>query len=294
MSNEGLWAAVLARERAALFAGALTPIASDCQLIEQDGLELVIRVVEGLASKAPGPPAAADGGRPASEPRNPFLPPDPRLTVARVGPEHLCVLNKYPVIPHHLLLLTRQYQPQLALLTRADLAALGACLAAADGLGFYNGGPEAGASQPHKHLQVVPLPLGPGAAGIPLEPALRSALGSPGQVVRSARLPFAHALIAGGLRGPEEAGPALERYLALLRASGIGSLEGLQSAPYNLLLSRDWMLLVPRTREAWEDIAVNALGFAGALLARDWAQAARIRALGPLQILRSVTPPPRD
>ena len=42
---------------------------------------------------------------------------------------------------------------------RHYLEEMNAILAEFDGLGFYNGGETAGASQPHKHLQIVPLPL---------------------------------------------------------------------------------------------------------------------------------------
>jgi len=36
-------------------------------------------------------------------------------------------------------------------------------------------------------------------------------------------------------------------------------------APYNLLATRRWMLVVPRRQERYEKISVNALGFAGSL-----------------------------
>ena len=45
------------------------------------------------------------------------------------------------------------------------------------GLAYFNCGEEAGASQPHKHTQIVPLPLAGGSAcaGTPFEGALRDA-----------------------------------------------------------------------------------------------------------------------
>jgi ATP adenylyltransferase len=58
--------------------------------------------------------------------------------------------------------------------------------------------------------------------------------------------------------------------------------------PYNLLIARDWMLFVPRTREQWESTSVNALGFAGALLVRDEDELARVREVGPMRLLRHV------
>jgi sulfate adenylyltransferase (ADP) / ATP adenylyltransferase len=65
-----------------------------------------------------------------------------------------------------------------------------------------------------------------------------------------------------------------------------------QSAPYNLLLTREWMLLVPRTRESVEGISMNALGFAGSLFVRDEAQMRVVLDRGPMALLRAVTLPP--
>jgi ATP adenylyltransferase/5',5'''-P-1,P-4-tetraphosphate phosphorylase II len=56
--------------------------------------------------------------------------------------------------------------------------------------------------------------------------------------------------------------------------------------PYNLLVTRTWMVLVPRGHEAHEGIAVNALGFGGSLLVRSDAQLAYLKEIGPLAVLR--------
>ncbi len=58
--------------------------------------------------------------------------------------------------------------------------------------------------------------------------------------------------------------------------------------PYNLLVTLDWMLFVPRTREASRGIPVNALGFAGGLLVPDAGALEELRAVGPLELLREV------
>ena len=58
--------------------------------------------------------------------------------------------------------------------------------------------------------------------------------------------------------------------------------------PYNLLLDRDWLMVVPRRHEHWQDISVNALGFAGSLFVRRPAQIEQIRAVGPLALLAAV------
>ncbi len=48
------------------------------------------------------------------------------------------------------------------------------------------------------------------------------------------------------------------------------------------------MLLVPRLREHFETISVNALGFAGSLLARDEREMALLIRTGPMAVLRHV------
>jgi hypothetical protein len=54
---------------------------------------------------------------------------------------------------------------------------------------------------------------------------------------------------------------------------GIKPLENnMQSGAYNLLFTREWMLIVPRKQEEFEKISVNSLGFAGALLVKNQQQ----------------------
>ena len=61
-----------------------------------------------------------------------------------------------------------------------------------------------------------------------------------------------------------------------------------QPMPYNLLLARDWMWLVPRRRESFDGVSINGLGFAGALLVPDRTAGERLRGAGPGHALESV------
>ena len=285
-------AAIDARTQQALSCGALARIDTVEERLPEQGVEFIVRRVSSLARKA-------EAARPREDapPRNPFLPPEPELTVGAVGPVHVAVLNKYPVIDRHLLIVTREFIPQEALLDRQDLGALASVMREFPSLGFYNGGKAAGASQPHKHLQVVPLPLGRGDAPLPIAPWIRSA----GVVDGFGVIPqftFAHAL-ARFDPATLDTGDAAARlegtYRALLDRVGIGAeaAEGftVQSAPYNLLVARDWMLVVRRAREHADGISVNTLGYAGSLFVKDEAQLARVRRIGPLAVLRSVAAP---
>jgi ATP adenylyltransferase len=156
-----------------------------------------------------------------------------------------------------------------------------------EGLAFYNGGTVAGASQPHKHLQQVPVPLGNGEHRIPLDPLVEHAcyMGDLGTVPA---FPFRHRVAridANAYRKPQQAAEdTLALYHTLLQAMGMGERPG----PYNLLVARDWMLLVPRYREHFESISINALGFAGSLFVRNEEELDLVRQKGPMAILEHV------
>ncbi|SAL24860.1 ATP adenylyltransferase family protein [Caballeronia humi] len=263
MTTPTLWPAILRQTQHALACGALRPIATIEKTIEDAGVPFLVRQVSSVARKKEARTMQT------AAPSNPFFPCDDNLVVADIGERHILLLNKFNVIDHHLLIVTREFEPQQALLDATDFDALFACLTQIDGLGFYNSGPEAGASQPHKHLQIVPLPLGRSDSALPIEPLLAAACSGtvPG-------LPFAHAFARLDATGKN----ALEQYQALV--------EPLQPMPYNLLCTRDWMLLVPRSVSQVEDIAVNALGFAGSLFVRDEAQMRNVERLGPMNVLR--------
>ncbi|HLX02698.1 MAG TPA: phosphorylase [Trinickia sp.] len=295
-----LWPALQKQTAHALRCGALQPIASDERTIDDAGIRFIVRQVSSLARKhaAKTAPAARTA---ASAPFNPFLPHDPNLFVADISETHFALLNKFNVIDHHLLIVTRSFIPQDMPLDAADFAAWLACLAEFDGLGFYNSCAEAGASQPHKHLQIVPLPLGAAGVRLPIEPLfaaaqMRGAIGTlPG-------LPFRHAFATLDDPTPgsqaDAARIAADRYRALFAAAGLQAIDANGNAqlyaPYNLLISPHWMLLVPRSTERVETVAVNALGFAGSLFVRDAAQMQTVERLGPMNVLRQVAIPRDD
>lgn len=262
-----------------------------------------MRSVSSLARKRAAGTIPKDGARP-----NPFAPPDAALVIGELTPTHFGVLNKYPVVAHHLLVATHEFVDQETLLDATDFAALATCLRQVDGLGFYNGGRVAGASQPHRHLQLVPLPLSAARASaawsVPME-AVFDQWSSGGGTARLLRLPFRNAfavLEPSFFDDADAAQGLLERYTAMLAACGLreGSANDdgraanepeRQIGPYNLLVTRGWMLLVPRSQEHFGTISVNALGFAGSLFVRDQAEMDALRAAGPMSVLRAVAVP---
>jgi ATP adenylyltransferase len=284
--------------------GSLQPIATDLHVVEQEGIPFLVRVLAGRAGRETAqqklesanidaPPA--DVGPSTKAPNtpafDPFLPYEPQMFVADVSPTHICLLNKFNVIDNHLLVVTRGFEEQESALNAEDFAALWACMAEIDGFAFYNAGKTAGASQRHKHLQITPLPWGPGDRRLPIEEAL--AVDRLADEVQVRRWPYVHAALRldrASLEDLESAGEQLLRcYMGLLHSFGLAlKNDGMLLPPYNLLATRTWMMLVPRRHEAHEGIAVNALGFGGSLLVRSNAQLAYLKEIGPLAVLRGV------
>ncbi len=259
-----LWRSAVAASLREASRGTLVPLTSESHVVEDGGIAFSVRLLTGHERK-PSSGSQAD----------PFLPYDPAHFVADISDSHVCLLNKFSLLDHHLLLVTRAFEPQESLLTAADFEALAACLAEFDALAFYNAGARAGASQRHKHLQLVPTPLGPGPGPTPMEDVVASA------VHGRAPVPFANAVAKLDSGGAEALDAA---YRDLRRALGLHE----PAEPYNLLVTRTWMMLVPRARAECQGIPVNGLGFAGALVAKTPEQLAMLRERGPLAVLQAV------
>ena len=217
---------------------------------------------------------------------NPFLPWDQRLEVERIGDSHVVILNKYPVQSAHMLLITQTWQPQTGWLSLDDWRALALVDATTTtGLWFFNSGPNAGASQPHRHLQLLPR-----AAGEPIRARqdwFRRCAADPTALADD---PLFRSSRVAPLFSPLT-GETLHRiYFSLAGELGLGSPSN-DSCPrgaYNLLLSRQWMAIVRRQTEGIRGFSVNALGFAGSLLSTDESDREWIQRSGPEALLRAV------
>ncbi|MGD1699625.1 ATP adenylyltransferase family protein [Dapis sp. BLCC M229] len=289
-----LWKRLKEQTEYALECGALQPIPTEYEFVEQDNIRFLVRILSNLSRK--------DEARKQQEKKkvvtgkdfNPFLPYEEDLFVADISRTHLCLLNKYNVVDHHLLIVTREFEEQENLLNLQDFQALGSCMGEFEGLAFYNSGKIAGASQRHKHLQVVPLPMAPDGEKILIDRAIAIATFDNGIGVVS-DFPFRHAIAkldSAWVHSPvESAAEILESYLTLLKVVGIegsNGMSGKQSGDYNLLVTGEWMLVVPRSYEDFQSISVNSLGFAGALLVKNQEQMNIIKEQKPLTILGHV------
>ncbi|KAF2751963.1 putative bis-tetraphosphatase [Sporormia fimetaria CBS 119925] len=236
-------------------------------------------------SKKPTAARKEDTG--AKQKPDPFDNPPSDLLIAQIpenNSSHVLVLNKFPVIAGHFILATKAYEPQTHALEQDDLEATYACLKAwqEDGearvaseqrklFAFFNSGEHSGASQPHRHLQFLPVESMKGedgqgwellvdlilAGSVPLtkDPIL--------ELLHHPSLPFQHFAVrlppspsASDLYGIyttlyTHAKNAVDTFHALHPDPSLYSSPNPDSLPisYNLAMTTDAMVIVPRRRE---------------------------------------------
>lgn len=290
-----LWQDVLYKTERAIHIGALFPLPTVYEFIEDCGIRFIVRILSSLQHKNRARKKQMDEAMLSGKMINPFLPYDENLFVSDISETHVALLNKFNVMEHHLLIVTRYFEEQEMLLTLQDFEALWYCMSEYNSLGFYNGGETAGASQSHKHLQMVPLPLAPEGPEVPAEP-LFSGVRFKKRLGVLHRFPFLHVftwLPSDILSSPcKAAAKTFEIYAKMLSHVGLESpaADGLkrQSGPYCLIMTRKWMFLVPRSQEFFQSISINSLGFAGSLFVRNKKQLEILKKHGPMTALKSV------
>lgn len=275
MRPERIWHQALSVSEQARRQGALVPLST--RRVPLPAIEpFVLRQLLSTVPRHLRP----DGPRP-----NPFLPWEPPLEVDRLETGHVVLLNKYPVQEAHLLLITDQWHPQAGWLRDQDWEAVARVSADTGGLWFFNSTGRAGASQPHRHLQL--LPRCSGEASCPLAGLFHDQLAG-----REPSRPWAHRLTCR--LDPGGGSDLNDLYIDHCRQLGLGEpgVDPHPLAPYNLLFDDDWFLTVRRVREHCAGFSINALGFAGYLICteasdRDW-----LVRHGPWQLLQEVAAPP--
>ncbi len=293
LQPDTLWSKTAQKTKLARECGALESIETEYHIIQQDDISFVVRTLANIVRKEKAQKQQKQQENKIGKRIDPFLPYEPDLFVGDISQTHICLLNKFNVVDNHLLIVTRAFKEQTDLLNLQDFNALWFCMQEIDGLAFFNGGKAAGASQRHKHLQLIPLPFLADVVHLPLEKAIakidfKNSLGT------VASFPFRHAIAPLDLSprdSPTKAAQImLKQYYNLLNQVGldIGSQANKQPGAYNFLATRDWMLVVPRSQESYQNIPINSLGFAGSLFVRDRASLELLKELTPLKLLSNV------
>ncbi|WP_320667709.1 ATP adenylyltransferase [Prochlorococcus sp. MIT 1307] len=216
---------------------------------------------------------------------NPFLPSDNNLIIADIGHKHKLILNKYPVQLGHMLLITKSWEPQKGWLTLNDLQALEKVQNNTSGLWFFNSSPISGASQPHRHLQLLRRSQNEVVCprNLWFENYINLNLESKDSISRST-------LVLRINQNEFSSDNLYQKYLMCCKTMGLGNpIENKEPLKaYNLLICKNWFALIIRSREEIKGFNLNALGFAGYLLATDESDIEWLNTFGPEYLLKQV------
>ncbi|CAG8474730.1 12342_t:CDS:2 [Acaulospora morrowiae] len=245
----------------ALRRGELSFIESTVIKIVEKDIEFELRLSPSLAKKPVGDLDKPEEATPKPK-IDPFLPYNQELFVQERG-KHVILLNKFCVIPHHLLVVTKEYEKQTEPLNPEDLEVVWYCMMQIKNqlsLAFYNCGEFSG------------------------------------EIFEFSGLPFVHyvALLDPKKLGGSKHGEYLnELYRSLLDVLIEGfrdqsSSSDAVSPSYNFVVTHTWVMIVPRRCEKYEYVSVNSLGFVGMLLLRSNEELEFAKKVGLLKILESV------
>ena len=208
---------------------------------------------------------------------NPFLPPDPRTLIKSIalenGASYNLFFNKYCVAPMHLLLTTVEFVFQDSHLNWDDFRAVKLVLEEfssdeANWMVFYNCGMLSGASQPHKHIQLILISEG---GKVPLRPSdMEEIYGSMHFYSFSS-----DSTDDDVLKNWYDSYTKLMSYVKDGRST-------------NVLFTKKWMLVVPRKQLGLRDWNPNSLIFVGYFLSRSDEETKMIKEIGPLNIIKSL------
>jgi ATP adenylyltransferase len=238
---------------------------------------------------------------------DPFRPFDPLLHISSVNNTHELVLNKFVVVKNHALLITTDFQPQTSDLNKIDFDALQSCvdpLKSDNWLIFYNCGMKSGASQPHKHIQIVPLwDLDTKLRNFPLQEKLDKF---------DYKFPFLHALVdvsgknfseihdlyVQALRNLHLNVRSEKREVGMVVTCPVGLIpeehlvEYSNDDPsYNVLFTINWLLVIPRREENFKGISFNSIGFLNSIYVGSQDQLKLVKDLGISKIVQELTFP---
>ena len=118
---------------------------------------------------------------------------------------------------------------------------------------IYNGGKEAGCSRSHKHMQLFPCP-----SDFTLFPD-----SSPEEI---AKVPYVYALFRfrPSSLGADNSSNIFEDYLSGLQRArvALGIRQG-EDVPHNVVIVREWILVIPRRKAGAGGVSANTAGMMG-------------------------------
>jgi ATP adenylyltransferase/5',5'''-P-1,P-4-tetraphosphate phosphorylase II len=163
-------------------------------------------------------------------------------------------------------------------------------------LGIFNCGFEAGSSIGHKHMQVLPkaeVELFPDSAAADQRGGMclmtsssfpdASAKHSPG-IVADPDVPYKHAIWYLPTSASTQSIFSAYATARIL----LGVTDG---AAHNVVLTKDWIIVIPRSKAGVGKIIANAYAMMGVVWANSDAQMEEWKSYGPVEVLREIGMP---
>lgn len=243
------WQAIEQQVKIAIEHNSLYPLTVTKQEIVENGLSFSCFILDGKHAKRK---------QPNEHTSNPFLPHEEALFIRSIGDNHKLLLNKFPALKNHCLICSNEFVPQTNALTLADFEAWFKVLSLEHSVGFYNGGEHAGASQPHRHMQVFQ---------------------SKHNLIAQIAVQLSDSVCYR-----QEALSARSAYQHYLQCIGADE----QPHPYNLILNQHQFMYVKRVRASFMDINANGLNFCGYFLVKDESQRIKLSEFGFIPFLKQL------
>ncbi len=214
--------------------------------------------------------------------KNPFSPWEKVLEIDKIGDNHHLILNKYPVQKGHILLITNTFKPQNGWLDINDWIAIQKVNKDTSGLWFFNSSPLAGASQPHRHFQL--LRRSKDEISCPREKWFLNM-----KLDKNSNSKLKKNIIVSKLKILEDSVSPFELYLKLSKKLGLGDPINNKRPiyPYNILITNRWMAIIKRSNDHIHGFSINGLGFAGYLLVNKKSDINYLKKFGPEKLLES-------
>ena len=211
---------------------------------------------------------------------NPFKPWENILEIDSIGCDHKLILNKYPVQLGHILLITNEWKEQNGWIDIKDWEAIKEVNKDTTGLWFFNSGPLAGASQPHRHIQL--LRRDPSEITCPRENWI---LDFSNENYKNKS--FCKNLIIKKFSKSFNEENIYKIYKDLSFKLGLGEpkIDKRPRYPYNMIFTNKWMVLIKRKTDNLFGISINALGFAGYILVTKKSDIDYLKKFGPEKLL---------
>ena len=277
MKSESIWSKALEVSRKAVNCGAVIPLNTIKYKSSEDSSDFELRLL-----KSPIPKYLTEYG----PKRNPFIPWDTRLQIQPINDKHTLILNKYPVQIGHMLLITNTWKPQNGWLNKDDFEAIQNVDNDTTGLWFFNSSKEAGASQPHRHFQLLPRRYNERIC--PRFDWFCSLLNN----TKGSNSEISHCI---SIRQRSQNKNSSEydlfsSYKSMIDEMNLGDIDIINKPlkPYNLLITSEWIALITRKTDRSNGFSINALGFAGYFLGTKRSDVDTLIKFGPEKILKDV------